>query len=65
MTFTEAKIVEADLRDLFAGAASVRLAQLLPNLAQIIGKVTGHGWHRRKLFSVDLLLSSPGYWKGI
>ena len=45
MTFTEANTVEAHLRDLLAGAASARPAQLSIGLARTGGKIAGLGWH--------------------
>ncbi|MCV3739080.1 hypothetical protein OCK02_23175 [Rhizobium sp. TRM96647] len=46
MTFTEANIVEAHLRDLLAGAASTRPAQLSTGLARAGGKIAGLGLDR-------------------
>ncbi|MDK8871743.1 HsdR family type I site-specific deoxyribonuclease [Paracoccus sp. SSJ] len=43
--FTEANTVEAHLRDLLAGAASARPAQLSIGLARTGGKIAGLGWH--------------------
>lgn len=43
MTFNEANSVEAHLRDVLAGAASARSAQLSPGLARIGGKIAGLG----------------------
>lgn len=45
MSFTESNTVEAHLRDLLAGQASARLAQLSPGLARTGGKIAGLGWH--------------------
>lgn len=45
MTFTESNTVEAHLRDLLAGAASARTAQLSLGLARTGGKIAGLGWH--------------------
>jgi type I restriction enzyme R subunit len=45
MTFTESNTVEAHLRDLLAGAALVRPAQLSSGLARASGKIAGLGWH--------------------
>lgn len=45
MTFTEANTVEAHLRDLLAGAALARPAQLSIGLARAGGKIAGLGWH--------------------
>ena len=45
MTFNEANTVEAHLRDLLAGAASARPAQLSIGLARAGGKIAGLGWH--------------------
>jgi type I restriction enzyme R subunit len=45
MHFTEANTVEAHLRDLVAGATSLRPAQLSLGLARAGGKVAGLGWH--------------------
>lgn len=45
MSFTEANTVEAHLRDLLAGAASVRPALLSIGLARTGGKIAGLGWH--------------------
>jgi len=45
MTFTEANTVEAHLRDLLAGAASARPAQLSIGFARTGGKIAGLGWH--------------------
>ncbi len=44
MTFTEANTVEAHLRDLLAGAASARPAQLSNGFARTGGKIAGLGW---------------------
>lgn len=45
MTFNEANTVEAHLRDLLAGAASARPAQLSTGLTRSDGKIAGLGWH--------------------
>src|SRR5690606_28209132 len=45
MTFTEANTVESHLRDLLAGAASARPAQLSIGLARTGGTIAGLGWH--------------------
>lgn len=46
MTFTESNTIEAHLRDLLAGAASARPAQLSIGLARTGGRnVAGLGWH--------------------
>lgn len=45
MPFNEVNTVEAHLRDLLAGAASARPAQLAPRLARASGKIAGLGWH--------------------
>ena len=45
MTFTESNTVEAHLRDLLAGAASARPAQLSIGLARAGSKIAGLGWH--------------------
>ena len=45
MKFTEANTVEAHLRDLLAGAASARPAQLALGLARAGGRIAGLGWH--------------------
>lgn len=45
MTFTESNTVEAHLRDLLAGAASARPAQLSIGLARTGGRIAGLGWH--------------------
>lgn len=45
MTFTEANTVEAHLRDLLAGAASDRSANLAPGLARSGGRIAGLGWN--------------------
>ena len=43
--FNESNTVEAHLRDLLAGAASARPAQLSIGLARTGGKIAGLGWH--------------------
>lgn len=45
MTFNESNTVEAHLRDLLAGAASARPAQLSIGLARTSGRIAGLGWH--------------------
>lgn len=45
MRFNESNTVEAHLRDLLAGAASARPAQLSTGLACTGGKIAGLGWH--------------------
>jgi type I restriction enzyme R subunit len=43
--FNESNTVEAHLRDLLAGATSVRPAQLSIGLARTGGKIAGLGWY--------------------
>ena len=45
MIFNESNTVEAHLRDLLAGAASARPAQLSIGLARTGGRIAGLGWH--------------------
>jgi type I restriction enzyme R subunit len=45
MSFNESNTVEAHLRDLLAGTASVRPTQFTHGLARRDGKVAGLGWH--------------------
>lgn len=45
MKFNEANTVEAHLRNLLPGAASVRPAQLSTGLARTGGRIAGLGWH--------------------
>ena len=45
MSFTESNTVEAHLRDLLAGATSVRPTKFSPGLARAGGKIVGLGWH--------------------
>jgi len=45
MIFTESNTVEAHLRDLLAGPASARLAQLSIGLARTGSRIVGLGWH--------------------
>ncbi len=43
MTFTESNTVEAHLRDLLAGSASMRPTKFSPGLARTGGKIVGLG----------------------
>jgi type I restriction enzyme R subunit len=45
MSFTESNTVEAHLRDLLAGSASARPAQLSTSLAHADSKIADRVWH--------------------